>query len=134
MRVATRRSTPVSPSTRPRLAAGSLHTAIGLQGRLNPAVRRAAQLVAFGANLLTISVGHTLDLVEAVLGAIVEVDARMEILWPIVKLADIGEESSLGQSVHCVGRQFGRVQYSAVEYHFRDSRIGVDRLRRILSE
>jgi predicted dehydrogenase len=93
-------------------AAGSLHTAIGLQGRLNPAVRRAAQLVSsgkigrplnarivsttvgfgpempsshdyfnkasFGANLLTISVGHTLDLVEAVLGSIVEVDARTE--------------------------------------------------------
>ena len=27
-------------------AAGSLHTAIGLQGRLNPAVRRAAQLLS----------------------------------------------------------------------------------------
>src|ERR1700719_2115366 len=27
---------------------GSLHTAIGLQGRLNPAVRRAAQLVSSG--------------------------------------------------------------------------------------
>jgi predicted dehydrogenase len=109
-------------------AAGSLHTAIGLQGRLNPAVRRAAQLVSSGkigrplnarivstnigfgpemhsshdyfnkassgANLLTVSVGHALDLVEAVLGAIVEVDARTEILWPAVKLTDIGEESS----------------------------------------
>jgi predicted dehydrogenase len=108
-------------------ASGSLHTAVGLQGRLNPAVRRAAQLVSsgkigrpldarivcttigfgpemhsshdyfnkasFGANLLTINVGHTLDLVEAVLGAIVEVDARTEILWPAVKLTDIGEES-----------------------------------------
>ena len=29
-------------------AAGSLHTAIGLQGRLNPAVRRAAQLISSG--------------------------------------------------------------------------------------
>src|SRR5246500_339284 len=29
-------------------AAGSLHTAIGLQGRLNPAVRRAAQLLSSG--------------------------------------------------------------------------------------
>ena len=29
-------------------AVGSLHTAIGLQGRLNPAVRRAAQLVSSG--------------------------------------------------------------------------------------
>ena len=82
-------------------AAGSLHTAIGLQARLNPAVRRAAQLISSGkigrplnarivsrnvgfgpempssydyfnkttsgANLLTISAGHTLDLVEAVL-------------------------------------------------------------------
>jgi predicted dehydrogenase len=108
-------------------AVGSLHTAIGLQGRLNPAVRRAAQLlscgkigrplnarivattfgfgpelpssydyfnkISSGANLLTITAGHTLDVVEAVLGAIVEVDARTEILWPTVKLTDIGEES-----------------------------------------
>ena len=108
-------------------AAGSLHTAIGLQGRLNPAVRRAAQLVSSGnigrplnarivsttvgfgpelpsshdyfnktssgANLLTISAGHTLDLVEAVLGPIIEIDARTEILWPAVKLTDTGEES-----------------------------------------
>jgi predicted dehydrogenase len=108
-------------------AAGSLHTAIGLQGRLNPAVRRAAQLISSGnigrplnakivsttvgfgpelpssydyfnktssgANLLTISVGHTLDLVEVVLGPIIEIDARTEILWPAVKLTDTGEES-----------------------------------------
>jgi predicted dehydrogenase len=108
-------------------AAGSLHTAIGLQGRLNPAVRRAAQLISSGnigrplnakivsttvgfgpelpssydyfnktssgANLLTISAGHTLDLVEVVLGPIIEIDARTEILWPAVKLTDTGEES-----------------------------------------
>jgi predicted dehydrogenase len=115
-------------------AAGSLHTAIGLQGRLNPAVRRAAQLISSGeigrplnarivssnvgfgpelpssydyfnkttsgANLLTISAGHTLDLVEAVLGKIVEVDARTEILWPTVKLTDNGEESSRETADH----------------------------------
>jgi predicted dehydrogenase len=108
-------------------AVGSLHTAIGLQGRLNPAVRRAAQLISSGrigrplnarivssnvgfgpelpstydyfnkttsgANLLTISAGHALDLLEAVLGEIVEVDARTEILWPTVKLTDTGTES-----------------------------------------
>ena len=108
-------------------AVGLLHTAIGLQGRLNPAVRRAAQLISSGkigrplnarivstnvgfgpelpssydyfnkkssgANLLTINAGHTLDLVEAVMGPIIEVDARTEILWPAVKLADTGEES-----------------------------------------
>jgi predicted dehydrogenase len=108
-------------------AVRSQHTAIGLQGRLNPAVRRAAQLVSSGkigrplnarivsktlgfgpempstngffnkassgANLLTITAGHTLDMVEAVLGAIVEVDARTEILWPAVKLTDVDQES-----------------------------------------
>ena len=108
-------------------AAGSLHTAIGLQGHLNPAVRRAAQLVSSGrigrplnasvvsttigfgpelssthdyfnktssgANLLTILAGHTLDLVEAILGPIREVDARTEILWPVVKLRDTGDQS-----------------------------------------
>jgi predicted dehydrogenase len=108
-------------------AVGSLHTAIGLQGRLNPAVRRAVHLVSSGqigrplnarivsnttgfgpempsvydylnkessgANLLTITAGHTLDVVEAVLGPIIEVDARIEILWPSVKLTYIGKES-----------------------------------------
>jgi predicted dehydrogenase len=108
-------------------AVGSLHTAIGLQGRLNPAVLRAAQLLSSGkigrplnarivsttvgfgpeissshdyfnkafagANLLTINAGHTLDLAEAILGPIIEVDARTEILWPTVKLEDSGEES-----------------------------------------
>jgi len=109
-------------------AVGSLPTAIGLQGRHNPAVRRAAELVSTGkigrplnariasptlgfgpevpvahdifnksssgANLLTITGGHTLDLVEAVLGPIVEVDARTEIRWPIVKLTETGEQSA----------------------------------------
>jgi len=108
-------------------AVGSLHTAIGLQGRLNPAVRRAVELVSSGkigvphnarivsttsgfgpempsshdyfnkkcsgANLLTITAGHTLDVVEAVLGSIIEVEARMETRWPFVKLTDTGEES-----------------------------------------
>src|SRR5882757_5630798 len=37
-------------------------------------------------------------------------------------------------SMRCVSRQFGRVQYSAVEYHLRDLGIGVNRLRRILPE
>ena len=32
-------------------------------------------------------------MVEAVLGPIIEVDARTEILWPTVKLTDTGEES-----------------------------------------
>jgi predicted dehydrogenase len=92
-------------------AARSHHTAIGLQGRHNPAVQRAAELVSSGrigrplnarivsptlgfgpeipvaqdifnkpssgADLLTITAGHTLDLVEAVLGPIIEVDARI---------------------------------------------------------
>jgi predicted dehydrogenase len=109
-------------------AVRSNHTAVGLQGRHNPAARRAAELVssgaigrplsarivsptfgfgpeipaahdlfnklASGANLLTISGGHTLDLVEAVLGPIVEVDARTETRWPIVKLTETGEESA----------------------------------------
>ena len=109
-------------------AAGSLHTAIGLQGRLNPAMRRAAQLLSSGkigrplnarvvfscsgfgselssahdyfnkassgADLLTIPGGHALDAVEAILGPIIEVDARAEILWPVVKLTDTGQQSA----------------------------------------
>ena len=46
-----------------------------------------------GANLLTITAGHTLDVVEAVLGPIIEFDARTEIIWPSVKLTDVGKES-----------------------------------------
>jgi len=127
-------------------AAGALHTAIGLQGRLNPAVRRAAQLISSGkigrplnarivstnvgfgpellssfdyfnkkssgANLLTVSVGHTLDLVEAVLGPIIEVDARTEILWPAVKLTDTGEESLRETADHVA--VLGKTQSGAV--------------------
>jgi predicted dehydrogenase len=121
-------------------AVGALHTAIGLQARLNPAVRRAAQLIrsgnigrplnarivstapaigpelpstldylnkiSSGANLLTISAGHTLDVVEAVLGDIVEVDARTETLWPSVKLTDTGEDTlrETPDHVHALGK------------------------------
>jgi predicted dehydrogenase len=125
---------------------GSLHTAIGLQGRLNPAVRRAAQLLSSGkigrplnarivstnigfspelpssydyfnktssgANLLTINGGHTLDLVEAVLGPIIEIDARTEILWPSVKLTDTGEESMRETADHFA--VLGKTQSGAV--------------------
>lgn len=108
-------------------AAGSLHTAIGLQGRLNPSVRRAAEIIASGkigkplsasvrattfgygpqslsaydyfnkaasgASFLTITVAHVLDVVEAVLGNVTEVDARTERLWPQVELIDTGTTS-----------------------------------------
>jgi predicted dehydrogenase len=108
-------------------AVGLLHTAIGLQARLNPTVRRAAELLSSGrigrplnarivsattgfgpeihsshdlfnktvsgANLLTITAGHTLDLIEAVLGPVIEVDALNETLWPAVKLTDTGSHS-----------------------------------------
>jgi len=104
--------------------AASHTTAIGLQGRLNPSVRRAAEIIAdgrigeplrarvvstsmgfggttlspyiyfdkagSGANLLTITAGHTLDIVESVLGAITEVDARTETLFPVVTVMDTG--------------------------------------------
>ncbi len=105
-------------------AAQSGHSVIGLQGRYNPSVRCAAQIIAegrigrplnarvvstssafgpastsayeyfekeeSGASLLTITAGHTLDLVEALLGDITEVDARTEILWPHPELLDTG--------------------------------------------
>ncbi|KAA0972009.1 Gfo/Idh/MocA family oxidoreductase [Aureimonas fodinaquatilis] len=108
-------------------ASASLHTAIGLQGRHNPAVRRAAELVASdklgrltsarvgattfgygpqttaaydyfnkaasGASFMTITVGHVLDVIEAVLGNITEVDARTELLWPEIEVVDTGETS-----------------------------------------
>jgi len=130
-------------------AAGSLHTAIGLQGRLNPAVRRAAELLSSGrlgrplnarivsatpgcgaempseydlfnktssgANLLTTTAGHTLDVVEAVLGPIIEVDARTEILWPTVKLTDTGAESvrETADHVGILGKTFSGAVFTA---------------------
>ncbi len=109
-------------------AAQSLHTAIGLQGRMNPSVRRAAEIIAAGsigrpmsahvqattfgfgpqspsaydyfnkaasgASFLTITTAHVLDVVEAVLGNITEVNARTELLWPEVELIDTGETST----------------------------------------
>src|SRR3984893_7506697 len=105
-------------------AARSRPTAIGLQGRLNPSLRRARELISSGrigrplsarvvaktmgfgpemasridlfnkassgANMLTITAGHTLDAVEALLGPIVDVEAKTEIRWPTIKLTDIG--------------------------------------------
>ncbi|MYX59075.1 Gfo/Idh/MocA family oxidoreductase [Streptomyces sp. SID8382] len=118
-----------SPTETQMLAASaqSGHSVIGLQGRLNPSVRRAAQIIAegrigrplnarvvstssafgaastsayeyfekeeSGASLLTITAGHTLDLVEALLGEITEVDARTEILWPHPELLDTGGQA-----------------------------------------
>ncbi len=107
--------------------AAGVSTAIGLQARYNPSLRRAAEVIArdeigrpltarivstsmgfgpaspashdysnkavSGANLSTISAAHTLDAMEAVLGPIVEVDARSAILFPNVKLVDTGEIS-----------------------------------------
>ena len=105
-------------------ASGSLHTAIGLQGRQNPSVRRAAEIIesgklgtllsanvqattfgygpttlsgydyfnkaASGASFLTITAAHVLDVVEAVLGTITEVDARTKIIWPTIAVVDTG--------------------------------------------
>ncbi len=45
-----------------------------------------------GANLVTITGAHTLDLIEAVLGGYVEVEARAPVLFPLVKLMDTGAE------------------------------------------
>jgi len=108
-------------------AAGSLHTAIGLQGRHNPSVRRAAEVIASGrlgrlmsarviattfgygpqspkaydyfnkaasgASFMTITTGHVVDIIEAVLGDIAEVDARTALLWPEIEIVDTGETS-----------------------------------------
>jgi predicted dehydrogenase len=65
-----------------------------------------------GANLLTINGGHTLDVVEAVLGPIIEIDARTEIFWPAVKLTDTGEESVRETADHFA--VLGKTQSGAV--------------------
>jgi predicted dehydrogenase len=130
-------------------AVRSQHTAIGLQGRHHPAVRRAAELVSLGrigrplsarivsptsgfgaempvahdifnkrssgASLLTINGGHTLDLVEAVLGPIIEVDARTEIRWPLVTLKETGAKSvrETADYVGVVGKTRSGVTFTA---------------------
>ena len=105
-----------------------VHTAIGLQSRLNPSLRRAAALIAAGAigrpltarivstsmgfgpampatydyfnraasgaNLSTITAAHTLSALEAVLGAVTDIDARSAILFPTVTLVDTGQTSA----------------------------------------
>jgi predicted dehydrogenase len=104
--------------------AKGLHTAIGLQGRYNPSVRRAAEIVksgrlgrlfsaqvkattfgfgpqnpsaydyfnksSSGASFLTITTAHVLDIVEAVAGRIIDVDARTRTLWPEIEVVDTG--------------------------------------------
>ena len=65
-----------------------------------------------GANLLTINGGHTLDVLEAVLGPIIEIEARTEILWPAVKLMDTGEESVRETADHFA--VLGKTQSGAV--------------------
>lgn len=47
---------------------------------------------ASGANILTITTGHVLDVIEAVLGPVTDVDARIETLWPEVEIAGTGVE------------------------------------------
>jgi predicted dehydrogenase len=121
-------------------AVRSHHTAIGLQGRHNPAVRRigrplSARIVSptfgfgaempvthdlfnkrsSGANLLTITGGHTLDLMEAVLGPIIEVGARTEIRWPLVTLKETGAKSvrETADYVGVVGKTRSGVTFSA---------------------
>ncbi|MBM2622891.1 Gfo/Idh/MocA family oxidoreductase [Actinoplanes sp. LDG1-06] len=114
----------VAEAERLAVAGKGRPTAIGLQGRHNPSVRRAAELIAegaigrpltarivsttsawgpvtispylyfeqasSGAGLLTITAGHTLDIVEAVLGDVVSVDARTTTMFPSVTVADTG--------------------------------------------
>jgi predicted dehydrogenase len=109
-------------------AAVGLHTAIGLQGRQNPSVRRAAEIIAAcgigriisanvrattvgfgpqsqsthdyfnksssGSSFLAITTGHVLDIVEAVIGPISEVDARTQLLWPTIEIVDTNTTSA----------------------------------------
>nr|WP_223302623.1 hypothetical protein [Halotalea alkalilenta] len=42
---------------------------------------------------MTITTAHVLDVIEAVLGEITEVDARTELLWPEIAIVDTGETS-----------------------------------------
>src|SRR4029077_3122718 len=68
-----------------------------------------------GANLLTITAGHTLDVVEAVLGPIAEVDTRTEILWPTVKLTDVSQESlrETADQIDILGKTHSGVVFTA---------------------
>jgi predicted dehydrogenase len=62
-------------------------------GPESPSVYDYFNKAASGASFLTITTAHVLDVIEAVLGNVTEVDARTELLWPEVKLTDTGETS-----------------------------------------
>lgn len=49
---------------------------------------------ASGASFLTITTAHVLDVVEALLGDVTEIDARTERLWPQIELTDTGTLSA----------------------------------------
>jgi predicted dehydrogenase len=61
--------------------------------RRQPAPTTTSTSPRRGASFMTITVGHVLDVVEAVLGDIVEVDARTALLWPEIEVIDTGETS-----------------------------------------
>ena len=63
-------------------------------GPQSPAVYDYFNKLASGASFMTITAGHTLDVIEAVLGNITEVDARTELLWPQIEIVDTGETSA----------------------------------------
>lgn len=48
---------------------------------------------ASGASFMTITTGHVVDVIEAVLGGITEVDARTQLPWPEIDIVDTGETS-----------------------------------------
>jgi hypothetical protein len=82
--------------------------------------------------------GHTLDLIEAVLGQVIEVDALTETLWPAVKLTDTGGHSvrETPDHIDVLGRTrsgaiftadiSGGVASEDARFYFRDQRIGGD--------
>lgn len=75
------------------LTARVVSTSAGF-GPVSPAAYDYFNKAEAGANLSTITVAHTLDAIEAVLGPIAEVTARSAILFPVVQLVDTGATSA----------------------------------------
>lgn len=74
------------------LTARVISTSMGF-GPASPATYDYFNKTESGANLSTITVAHTLDALETLLGPISEIEARSAILFPSVQLVDTGETS-----------------------------------------
>jgi predicted dehydrogenase len=146
-----------------RASAAGVHTAVGLQARFSPAVRRARAMIAEGslgtvrsatvygslakgsthdvpawtaytydrrngAGLVEVHGGHTLDLVQHLLGPIRELSARTAVTTPSHRIAETGEPIEVTSPDHFLAT--AELDGGAVvSVHLREGEVATPRTR-----